>query len=734
MIALLVGMALIQNPGTIERDSFGVPRITAPDKLGAYRLMGQAVAEDRLWQMELSRRSARGQLSEILGSDSFASDAAVLQAGYTDAELGEMFGLLPSNVRSQWQAYVDGVNESIRQRTESNSLPPGYKELDFKPRPWTILDSAAIAVQLSRRFGQGGAGELRNYALIQYLRTRPAVKDRILDVLDDLAWQNDLRAPTTVSRADDPTLREPRIFQFSRQDSEAQLAGLPNTNLLELARGLRLALQEDLIAQAQALAVPYKVGSYAIVVAPHASATKAPLLLSAPQMGHTNPSVVHEVCLNAPDIKVVGMDVPGIPGVIIGHTPNAAWGLTSGVADLEDVFVSRLNPDGTYQHQGESRPFESIKFTVKVKGEPDREVLQLRTGHGPVLLKSDSSKAVYSLKSAYWKRELAAMAVIDRFADAKSPADFTEIAQGVPVSFNLFFATRQGDIGYRYCGAMPIRAVGVDPRMPTPDEARFRWQGFVSASDMPRVDNPASGFIVNWNNKPVSWWPNGDTPVWGQFFRSTEIANALPEKAISAFYLERAAWTIARRETDTSLAFMPWIKQAVAAMPPDEASNPLIIELAAFDGWNVDGSIGATLYARTVDEIRRSIFADDLGNFTSDSLFKTVIQPTVIADALARKTKIAYFAEDPVALVQKAIREVVAGPASPFVPGSIRIGGGSPIPYINRGTTIQITELLANPRGRSIASPGTAELGPHSTDQIDLARAWMYKPMWDWQP
>ncbi len=732
MIALLVGMALIQNPGTIERDSFGVPRITAPDKLAAYRLMGQAVAEDRLWQMELSRRSARGQLAEILGPTAVASDTAALATGYTDAELSEMFAQLPAGIRAQWNAYTDGVNDVIQARTSAGTLPKQYTDLEAQPRPWTVLDSAAVAVQLTRRFGQGGAGELRNYALVQYLRTRPAVKDQIIDVLDDLAWINDHRAPTTVSPSDDPTLREPVIFKFTRRDSEMQLANLPPTNLFELAGALRLSVQEDLVAKAEKLAVPHKMGSYAMVVHPRVSATGNAHLLSAPQMGHTSPNIVHEISINAPDLKVAGMDVPGIPGVIIGNTPDAAWGLTSGVADLEDIFVSRLNADGTYQHQGESALLETVTFTLKVKGEPDRTITQSRTKHGPVLLKSDSSRAIYSLKSAFWKRELSSVAYLDRLASAKNPADFTAIAQGITVSFNLFFATRTGDIGYRYCGAMPIRAAGVDPRLPTPDEERFRWQGFVSASDMPRVDNPANGIIVNWNNKPVTWWPHGDTPVWGQFFRSTEILVALPTRNVTAFDLERAAWTIARRETETSLAFMPMIRQAVLAMPSDEPNRELISQLYSFAGWSTDGSIPATLYDSTVDEIRKLIFEKPLGNFTSESLFKTVIQPTLIVDALNRKTKVRYSSEEPLALVQQAIRNVVSRPVRPFVPGSIQVPEARPIPYIKRGTYIQITELGSILRARSIASPGVAESGPHAFDQVDLARAWIYKPMAGW--
>src|SRR5690606_38135642 len=147
---------------------------------------------------------------------------------------------------------------------------------------------------------------------------------------------------------------------------------------------------------------------------------------------------------------------------------------------------------------------------------------------------------------------------------------------------------------------------------------------------------------------------------------------------------------------------------------------------------STDGSIPAALYDSTVDEIRKLIFEKPLGNFTSESLFKTVIQPTRIVDALNRKTKVRYSSEAPLALVQQAIRNVVSRPVRPYVPGSIQVPDFRPIPYIKRGTYIQITELGAILRARSIASPGIAESGPHAFDQVDLARAWMYKPMVGW--
>ncbi|MFM9873449.1 MAG: penicillin acylase family protein [Fimbriimonadaceae bacterium] len=742
----LVAAALLSHPQepTITRDSYGVPMLRAATTNQAFRLMGQAVAEDRLWQLEMSRRTSLGQMAEVLGPAYVASDQATLSKQYTPDEYADMLSAVPDNIRQAWQAYVDGINDTIYKRTDSKTLPEGYAANNFEPRPWTMMDTQAVMVNLTRQFGQGGAGELRNFALVQYLKTRPTIKDHVLDAFDDLAWSNDPASIPTVAKRDDPTLRIPEIFNFTRAESEAHLASLPNTNLLELAGSIRLASMEDQKLVAEANSVAYKTGSYAVVVSPRKSATGNPLLLTAPQMGHSMPSIVHEVAIDTPDLKVAGMDVPGIPGVIIGYNPNAAWGFTSGVADLEDIFVSPLKEGTTYLHQGTEYQLKEVKFTLKVKGQPDKEVIQYRTIHGPVLLKSNGSKAVYSLRSSFWKQEVASTAALFDLYSAKSYSDFSQFAAKVPVSFNLFFATKTGDIGFRYCGLVPLRARGVDPRLPTLDTKENQWQGFVSFVNMPRADNPSTGFLANWNNKPTEWWPNGDTPVWGRAFRNQSLLDSLPEGKFALIDLEKAAWTIARRDTATTPLLHPYLEKAVATLPITDQRSLPISQLNAYDGWNLDGSIGAGLAAETLNQIRKLIFLDDFGNFTSDALFVQVLQPHVIFNALDGKTKINYLGDksataivaEAIAAAKDSLTSAIGTDPSKwgYTSGSIRFKGQDPVPYINRGTYIQITEFNPFwPYARSVASPGVTESGPNATSQIPLSRNWQYKVMWGWE-
>lgn len=723
----------------LERSAFGVPEVTAPTRPEAWRLIGRAVAEDRLWQLELSRRGARGQLAEILGPSAVGSDTEVLRRAYTDAEMAEMFRRLPEPVQADWRAYTDGINEVIERRTTERRLPKGYTDANFTPRKWEVNDSVAIAILMARRFGNGGAGELRNLAMIRYLETRRGVP--VLDVLDDLAWQNDPQSLTTVARADDPVKNPPVFPNPTRAETEAHLAKLPKTNLLELAGGVRAAIYEentDLMAE---LAVPYKVGSYAVVVSKERSATGTPILLGAPQMGHTQPSVAYEVWIDVPGFQVSGLTVPGVPTVLLGHTPHLAWTLTSGVADIEDVIVSRMQGTNGVISNAVAREMDRIDFPLRVRGEErPRTVTQMRTIHGPVLLMSRSSQAVYSLKSSLWMRELSSFGQIDQVGTAKTAADIDRITRSLVVTFNFFFATVGGEIGYRYVGAVPVRAMGIDPRLPTPDEAAYQWRGFLSPAQMPRVDNPSRGLIVNWNNKPATWWPNLDTPAWGRPFRNEVLAAALTAPKLSVSDVEHSAWEIARRDAETSAIFLPDFARALTARAK-AANRPLTAwerELVNWDGWTLGGSVGAVIYRDSVAELRRVLYAEALGDFAGN--FDRVLQPAVLRRALDGQVRFRPWGREPMgnrmaeAFDQALAKQQAAGFArwnAGLRPGTMPSPAGL-IPYNDRGTFIQVVEMLNPPRARSVSSPGVSEEGEHVGSQAMLAASWTYKPVRRW--
>lgn len=719
----------------IVRDAYGVPQILAPSWEEAFFHAGYAAAEDRLWQMELSRRMAQGRLSELLGPEYLAADRETLRTAYTSEELDRQYQALSSRSREAFESYAKGVNAYIERAAREGSLPSGYQ--GARPEPWTVRDSVAIAVRLFRLFGRGGAGELRNLAALTYLQTQPC-GERALDVLDDLAWQNDPEAPTTIDPQDDlPVEKRPTFPKFTRADTEAQLARLPKLDLLEILPALRLAERAEGTGVADRLGLPSRTGSYAIVVGPKRSATGVPMLVAGPQMGFSKPSVVHEMSISAPGIAVAGMDVPGVPGVLVGHTPKLAWALTTSVADTEDFVLLEGSGRDAYRYGTASRRLERIEFPLKPKGGPAETVVQERSHVGPILLSLRNGQVRFALRSSFWMNELASYDTLVGLYNAGSAAEVMRAAPKATMGFNLLFATTSGDIGFACLGRIPLRAERLDPRLPTPGGPDTEWRGVLPFDRMPQVVNPSSGLLTNWNTKPAVWWPNLDTPVWGRVDRVDLIREALNKEKLSVWDLETAVWTIARR-SEVFARRQPLWRAALSGFNGSPLENDAARYLLAFDGWMVEGSQGATLFQTANDELVSVLVEPHLGNLLGSENLRRAAQPTFVQNALQGRTTFDYLngrkRED---VLREAFQRAVGKLASQsgndpslwrFSPGGIR-STEPPVPYGDRGTFLQIVELRPMPRARTVAPPGVAEAGPHANDQTPLAAGWRYKPI-----
>lgn len=740
MIAAVLLTALSQpSLEPVVRDGFGVPRISAHSLEQAYFFHGYATAQDRLWQMENSRRLARGQMAEAFGARMVNADTETLRTAYTEAELQAQIDAADPSTRKALEAYAQGVNFWMLEASLTDRLPSGYAQNELRPRPWTSTDSAAIAINLFQRFGRGGAGELRNLAAYAYLQNQPKVKGKELDVLDDFLWFNHPESTPTVPRRDDG--RRPPGFAFpARAETERQLAAIPKPSLLELLPALRLLNREESEPIALAVGAVTKTGSYAMVVSPSRSASDRPLLLSAPQMGFSSPSIAHEAAIDAPGLSLRGMSVPGIPGILIGTTPQMAWGLTSGVADTDDIVALKIDGDRVIVN-GQPTPIERVTFSLAIKGTDTRPVVQERTPFGPIILKSQGYAFVR--RSSYWKKELRGLDAVQRLYRARSTREIDAALDVAPMSFNFFYATQDGRTGYVYAGDVPVRRAGVDPRFPVLEDT---WAGILPKRDMPRVHNPKDGLILNWNNKPASWWPNGDTPVWGAINRVDLIHEALQKPKLTPEDLRLAAVAISRR-WDTWAAFGPAISAAVERererryVQDPGAIGELARVLDGYRGDIVYDQPAAAAYDAVVKALREELFSETVGNFVTPEFFELAVQPSLMLRALEGKTKIDYRQGRSVeAIMDASLRRAadqlsrVRGPKADgwaFRGGVIRYGE-TVVPYSNRGTYIQIVELANPAQGATVLPPGVAESGPNATDQIPLAQAFGLKPMHPW--
>lgn len=695
MAEMIFGLSLCliaQTP--LSRDSFGVPIIRAKSETEMMYWAGYAVAEDRMWQMENSRRQARYQLSEAFGAKYLAADKEQANSAYTTEELQKQFDALPERQRKWFAAYADGVNHFLT----TQPLPPEYAANNLKPRPWDVLDSAAICIRLVQIFGRGGAGELRNWALYEFISGQPKLKGKALDGFDDFAWQNDPKAVPTCLPEDDKV--KPPVFPNpTREQTIAHLSRLPKLGVFDLLPGVRVVSNEETKQRAIELKTPFKSGSYCVAVNKSRSATGNAHILSAPQMGFSVPSIIHEVSMHCPTISVAGMDLPGVPGVLIGTTENAAWGLTTGVADTEDIYVMPETESKT----------RTQEIEIQVKDAKPEKFTKRHTPWGPIVFEAKGN--VFARKRSYEGRELQSYLAVTGLWGVKNKRDFDREMRKATMNFNVFIALKNGDIGWRYVGSVPRRSSALDPRFPLPIGEDSKWQGMVPFDQMPNVWNPKSGVIANWNNKPAAWWPNLDTPAWGEAFRNVSLLQQLKPGKLNPDDLLAAAKGISRVDPK-------W--HALKAFYPDKS----------FDGQMLEGSADALVYDRWVMELRNELIKPVTGNLGSDSNFALVVQPDVMLKALRGETKVDYLAgrsaTEVCTLAHQKAKEWAGNRV--FSVGKIPVGSGiAPIEYSTRGTYIQLVELGKS--ARNVVTPGVAERGAFATNQAEIARAFGLKEM-----
>lgn len=484
----------------IDRDSYGVPHITAETEAGVFFGQGFAVAQDRLVQMERLRHAAEGRLTEWLGTSFLENDMEVRTMFYTPEERMQQFAELPAQIQTMMQAYSDGVNAFLDSMA---ATPAQFKPFDFhifahQVEPWTVDNTVAVIQFFTARFGQDGGEELQRLLELQTNGQQ---------WFDENQPINDPTAPTTIHATSG--LAASKSFSYSGMRVRE-----------EVVESIK-AKREAIDARLAEIGVPLKFGSFAVLISQTKSNNGHVKLLGAPQMGdpkENETNVTHEVELNSPTLHVGGMTVAGVPGIIIGHNDHHAWSLTSGHSDNTDIYIETTvdNSFNKYIHNGQI-DFVVIEETIKTPTGDEIPFTHYRTVHGPVVADDLANKQVFSMKMTFRNQELDMLKAFYEIAKATSLEEFEAAAAMVPVSFNLFYAGQDQVIKYWHIGKYVDRSQeSVDPRLPHNGDGSEEWPGFIAFADLPSADFTQQDYFVNWNNKPVDWWNNGDNIAWAQ--------------------------------------------------------------------------------------------------------------------------------------------------------------------------------------------------------------------------
>jgi penicillin G amidase len=605
----------LKSEVSVERDNWGVPHIRASSVEDLAEAQGFVTAQDRLWQMDLLRRAARGQLSEVLGPATLGidKDFRVLNFGRAADVDMQMMG---PEVRRVMEAYARGVNHFIERY--SNKLPIEFTLLNYKPRPWQPSDSLVLACYMYRTLTDTRQEELRRAIvtakvgpdLAKDLFSAEAQMDHF--VVGDAAGGKDRRAAETDDHRDneDDSADSEDVLKAGRtQSSSPSEADVP-----DLTTALASAAKDWLFASQRQM--QQSLGSNNWVVSGAHTATGKPLLANDMHLELTLPPIWYQVHLTAPEWNVKGFALPGAPMVVVGHNDRIAWGFTNNGADVQDLYMETFNPANPdeYRANGEWKKANVYDEMIKVKGRPDEHMRLVVTRHGPVV--HQEGDKFYAMR--WTVLEPGALCTFYNWlGKAQNWGEFRETMKGIwGPGQNVVYADVDGNIGYILGAHVPVRKKG-HGEVPVPgDTDDYEWTGYIPFEQLPQVFDPESGLIVTANARVTGpEYKEYITDHWEEPYRTARIFDLLHDKQ------DLRPEDMLRVQTDTySYPHVFIAEQLVAAskvaQPKDERAKKLIQEAKDWNGMADSNSPVVSFLDATMYRALHLILQPQLGDHT----------------------------------------------------------------------------------------------------------------------
>ncbi len=602
----------LQSPVDIYRDENGVPHIYATNSRDLFFAQGYVQAQDRFWQMDFERHVGRGRLAEIFGESQIETDQFLRTLGWEHVAEQEWAAASPEGALAL-ASFADGVNAYLSDH-QGASLSLEYAVLklsnrSYVPAPWTPVDSLVWAKVM--------AWDLRSNMDLEIYRAE--VSKLIGDRVDDLYPPYPEDRPVIVP------------------DFGVSAASTAAPELPDEAQDL-LARTADTIDLIDRLTGPVgsDIGSNNWVISGSLTSTGKPILANDPHLGIQMPSVWYETGLHCTTVsdtcpyEVAGFSLLGAPGVVIGHNANIAWGVTNLAADVQDLYVEKINPDDQNQYEvnGEWVDADSRIETIDVAGGEPVQMNVRVTRHGPIIsgvygrLEDFDEKTDIPLPEPYaialrWtalepSRILESVVAIDRAANWDEFRDALRLWD-VP-SQNFIYADVDGHIGYQSPGRIPIRANG-DGRMPVPGWTdTYEWTGFIPFDQLPSSFDPPEGFIVTANNAVTR---PGVGPFlardWAYGTRAQRIVDMIREAgtSISPDDVRAMQFDAASIHADV---LIPRLVGLASGVPQVRQAQAILESWAGDDGeyrFDVD-SQGAALFGAVWKNLLILVYNDDL--------------------------------------------------------------------------------------------------------------------------
>lgn len=569
------------SQSSTKRDNRGVWFIKNGDLYDVTEMMGYNVAQDRLFQMEVFRRQARGTLGEIASVTRIpnigAIDTLARQNGYGDQELDDYFKDLDAESQIMIQAYVAGINRRIAQ---VNALPEEFLPLEFKllgetkVANWDYRDLMAHAAAFQRGFSMRrvGAEQVENAALLQDLIMKYGEEQ-------GAAMFNDVRY---VSDPESQTMIDDSGKQAAFTSKDQQLLPRLRDDLGDIradAYGFidRVTEVKETLKKHGML---IKGGSFAWAVSGRLTDSGNPMLYSGPQVGFAAPGLFVEGSIESEALNVSGMTIPGIPAIIIGRTPHHAWSMQVGYAGTWDYYVEEPEDVRVVRQE-----------TIKIKDGDDIVIDIEASDRGPILQQLGDKRLAfkYSHRDYNWNFSSGVL----NLARATSMDEFGSAVRELAVSQHFCYVDKDGNIAYWHSGRQPVRQAG-DYRVPQgmlANQPVLEWDAAV-VEPLQHQRNPATGYFGGWNNKPdPSFIDYSATSGFGPFHRAHIIREFFQSfNAEQPFTYEEIRGLALNISASGNWAAggNPWseLGEAVIAAVTNNPTPERQAAIALFDGWD----------------------------------------------------------------------------------------------------------------------------------------------------
>ncbi|MFG2959703.1 penicillin acylase family protein [Streptomyces sp. NPDC048291] len=547
----------LSGPVTVKRDGYGIPQIYASTDEDLFMAQGYVQAQDRFYEMDVRRHMTSGRLSEMFGKGQVKNDEFLRTMGWDRVAKEEYETKLSDSTKKYLQAYSKGVNAYL-QGKDGKDISLEYAALgfvnDYKPEQWTPVDSVSWLKAMAWDL-RGNMDDEIDRALM----TSRLGPQQIKDLYPDYPYSRN-QPIVQQGQYDEVTKTFEQSGSTSGSGASTDTGGTTTSSSTGSALTSQLeSLYNVLDDVPTAVGVNGQgIGSNSWVVRGQYTITGKPLLANDPHLSASLPSVWYQMGLHCTTISskcqydVTGYTFAGMPGVVIGHNADIAWGMTNSGVDVTDLYLEKLSGDG-YLYDGKTRPFTSRTETIKVAGGTSKKIVVRQTADGMPLLSDRDDELVQVGKKATvdtaapdrgdgygialrWTAldpgtTMDAVFALDKASDWDS---FRGAAAQFDVpSQNLIYADTKNNIGYTLPGRIPTRSSVDDGSIPAPGwDSKYKWTGFIKQDELPYEYNPKRGYIVTANQAVIDKdkYPYTLTTDWGYGTRSQRITDLIESK------------------------------------------------------------------------------------------------------------------------------------------------------------------------------------------------------------